>query len=146
MTNQPHWKSENRKARVLLVDDDREIIEAVHFAMESEGYDVAIARDGNQGIAMAETFLPDLMVVDMMMPKRSGFLVLERLSETLKLPPRVIMCTGNDGERHRAYAAMMGVSEYIQKPFAMDRLMETARRLLNETQSDTKEKDGTDVE
>jgi DNA-binding response OmpR family regulator len=119
-----------------LVDDDREILDAVQYAMENEDYEVHIARDGNQGIAMAEHVKPDLMIVDMMMPKRSGFLVLERLSQTYDRPLRAIMVTANEGDRHRAYAKLLGASEYIIKPFAMELLLETARRILKEPLSD----------
>lgn len=129
----PAWQTENRPPRVLLVDDDREILEAVHYAMASQGFEVHVAHDGNQGIAMAETVLPDLMIVDMMMPKRSGFLVLERLSHSMPRPMRMIMVTANDGARHQEYARLMGVSDYIHKPFAMDKLMAAAQLALNES-------------
>ncbi len=128
----PAWQVENRKPRVLLIDDDSDITDSVEFAMTSQGYEVRVAHDGNEGIAMAETIAPDLIVCDMMMPKRSGFMVLERLSQTLLHPVRIIMCTGNDGERHREDASMMGVSEYITKPFVMDALLDVAKRLLDE--------------
>ena len=118
------------KKRILLVDDDQEIVEAVRFALESRGYAVLIARDGNQGLAMAEREDPDLVILDMMMPKRSGFLVLERLGRTLAVPMRVIMITANEGSRHKAYAEMLGVDDYIRKPFGMDRLLESVDRLL----------------
>jgi DNA-binding response OmpR family regulator len=116
--------------RVLIVDDDYEIVEAVRFALESKGYEVLIARDGNQGLAMAEREDPDLVILDMMMPKRSGFLVLERLRRTRPVPLKVIMITANEGSRHKAYAEMLGVDDYIRKPFAMDRLLESVGRLL----------------
>ena len=75
--------------KVLLVDDDPEIIEAIRYALESRGYQIFIARDGNQGLAMAEREDPDLVILDMMMPKRSGFLVLEKLRRTRPVPVRV---------------------------------------------------------
>jgi DNA-binding response OmpR family regulator len=121
---------ETTPKRVLIVDDDYEIVEAVRYALESKGYSVMIARDGNQGLAMAEREDPDLVVLDMMMPKRSGFLVLERLRRTRPVPLKVIMITANEGSRHKAYAEMLGVDDYIRKPFAMDRLMESVDRLL----------------
>ena len=116
--------------RVLLVDDDPEIIEAIKYALSSKGYDILIARDGNQGLAMAERDDPDLIILDMMMPKRSGFLVLEKLRRSRPEPIRVIMITANEGSRHKAYAEMLGVDDYIRKPFAMDRLLESVERLL----------------
>jgi DNA-binding response OmpR family regulator len=72
------------------------------------------------------------MIVDMMMPKRSGFLVLEQLSQSYDRPLRAIMVTANEGDRHRAYAKLLGASEYIIKPFAMEQLLEAARRILSE--------------
>jgi DNA-binding response OmpR family regulator len=123
-------EKETAPQRVLIVDDDYEIVESVRFALESNGYVVLVARDGNQGLAMAEREDPDLVILDMMMPKRSGFLVLERLRRTRPIPLKVIMITANEGSRHKAYAEMLGVDDYIRKPFAMDRLMDSVNRLL----------------
>lgn len=123
--------SPEKRQRVLIVDDDHEIVESVRYALESNGYEVLVARDGNQGLAMAEKEDPDLVILDMMMPKRSGFLVLEKLRRTRPVPLRVIMITANEGSRHKAYAEMLGVDDYIRKPFAMDRLMESVKRLLS---------------
>ncbi|RLS83667.1 MAG: response regulator [Planctomycetota bacterium] len=119
-----------RSLRVLLVDDDAEIVESMRTVLESKGYEILVARDGNQGLLMAERENPDLVVLDMMMPKRSGFLVLERLRRSHPVPMRVIMITANEGSRHRAYAEMLGVDDYIRKPFAMDRLLGSVQRLL----------------
>jgi DNA-binding response OmpR family regulator len=116
---------------ILIVDDDFEIIESVRYALEGEGYHVVIARDGNQGLALAEREDPDLMILDMMMPKRSGFLVLEKLRRLRDEPLPVIMITGNEGSRHKAYAELLGVSDYIRKPFAMDRLIGAVEKLLS---------------
>ena len=121
---------EARAKRVLLVDDDYEIVESMRVALEAQGYEILVARDGNQGLAMAEREDPDLVILDMMMPKRSGFLVLEKLRRTRRVPMRVIMITANEGSRHKAYAEMLGVDDYLRKPFAMDRLMDSVRRLL----------------
>jgi DNA-binding response OmpR family regulator len=117
--------------RILLVDDDHEIVESMRTVLESRGYQILVARDGNQGLVLAEGEEPDLVVLDMMMPKRSGFLVLEKLRRTRPHPMRVIMITANEGSRHKAYAEMLGVDDYIRKPFAMDRLLESVDRLLS---------------
>ena len=130
MAEEKSEKKTNGAKRVLIVDDDGEIVESVRFALELRGYQVLVARDGNQGLAMAEREDPDLVILDMMMPKRSGFLVLEKLRRTRPVPLRVIMITANEGSRHKAYAEMLGVDDYIRKPFAMDRLMESVTRLL----------------
>jgi DNA-binding response OmpR family regulator len=116
--------------RILLVDDDAEIIESLRLALESNGFQVLVARDGNQGLALTEREDPDLVILDMMMPKRSGFLVLEKLRRTRETSPRVIMITANEGSRHKAYAEMLGVDDYIRKPFPMDRLISSVKRLL----------------
>jgi DNA-binding response OmpR family regulator len=132
MTTEPTTAdpSKTAKKRVLLVDDDPEIIDAIRYALESKGFQIFIARDGNQGLAMAEREDPDLVILDMMMPKRSGFLVLEKLRRTRAVPVRVIMITANEGSRHKAYAEMLGVDDYIRKPFAMDKLVDAVQRLL----------------
>jgi DNA-binding response OmpR family regulator len=116
--------------RILLVDDDAEIVESLRLALESNGYNVLIARDGNQGLALSERENPDLVILDMMMPKRSGFLVLEKMRRTRETPLRVIMITANEGSRHKAYAEMLGVDDYIRKPFPMDRLIDSVQRLI----------------
>ena len=108
--------------KILIVDDDTEIVESIRYALEANGYEVVVARDGNQGLALAERENPNLMILDMMMPKRSGFLVLEKLRRVREEPLPVIMITGNEGSRHKAYAELLGVNDYIRKPFAMDKL------------------------
>jgi DNA-binding response OmpR family regulator len=118
--------------KVLIVDDDYEIIDSIRYALEGEGYSVVVARDGNQGLALAERENPDLMILDMMMPKRSGFLVLEKLRRVRETPLPVIMITGNEGSRHKAYAELLGVSDYIRKPFAMDRLLQAVEKLIGQ--------------
>jgi len=135
MAEQAAQKKTDKKStagkKILLVDDDPEIIESLKVTLEAKGYEILIARDGNQGLAMAERDDPDLMILDMMMPKRSGFLVLEKIRRTRPVPLRVIMITANEGSRHKAYAEMLGVDDYIRKPFAMDRLIESVDRLLS---------------
>ena len=120
------------KKKVLIVDDDNEIIDSVKYALEGEGLEVVVARDGNQGLALFERESPDLMILDMMMPKRSGFLVLERVRRANDSMLPVIMITGNEGSRHKAYAELLGVSDYVQKPFAMDRLLGSVKKLLEQ--------------
>ncbi len=114
--------AEQQRKKILIVDDDLEIIESVQFALQASGYNVVVAHDGNQGIALAESESPDLIVLDMMMPKRSGFLVLEYLRRNHE--------DGNEGNRHQAYAELLGVSDYIHKPFVMDRLLKAVKNLI----------------
>ena len=129
MAKKPAAKSDKR---ILLVDDDAEIIESLRLALEANDYQVLVARDGNQGLALIERENPDLIILDMMMPKRSGFLVLERLKRLGEKKHRIIMITANEGNRHKAYAEMLGVDDYVRKPFPMDRLIQSVQRLLGE--------------
>jgi DNA-binding response OmpR family regulator len=129
----PDTELPSRTKRILLVDDDQEIVESMRLALQAKGYEIQVARDGNQGLAMAERETPDLVILDMMMPKRSGFLVIEKLrrsSNDAVVRQKIIMITANEGSRHKAYAEMLGVDDYIRKPFAMDRLMDSVERLL----------------
>ncbi len=119
---------------ILLVDDDPEIVMAMRAFLEKKGYRILTALDGNMALAVAEREAPEVVVVDMMMPKKSGFLVLEKLKSRKQGSPRVIMITANEGSRHRAYAEMLGVDDYIRKPFAMDRLLESIQRLCPPTE------------
>jgi DNA-binding response OmpR family regulator len=115
---------------VLLVDDDNEIIESMRTVLEAKGYRVMVARDGNAGLTVAERENPDLVILDMMMPKKSGFLVLEKLKGRPGGLIPTIMITGNEGSRHRAYAEMLGVRDYIRKPFAMEKLVKSVEQIL----------------
>jgi DNA-binding response OmpR family regulator len=113
---------------VLLVDDDADIVTAMRTVLERHGYRVLTAADGNAGQAAAEREAPDLVVVDMMMPHKSGFLVLEKLKARPGGPP-VIMITANEGVRHQAYAEQLGADDYLRKPFPLERLLESVERL-----------------
>src|ERR1700716_2752105 len=115
---------------ILLVDDDNEIIETRRTVFAGRGYRVLVARDGNAGLTIAERENPDLIVLDMMMPKKSGFLVLEKLKGRPGGLIPTIMITGNEGSRHRAYAEMLGVRDYIRKPFAMEKLVRAVERVM----------------
>ena len=113
-----------KHTQILLVDDDHEILESMRVALEANGYSVTTARDGNQGLALAERQNFDLLILDMMMPKRSGFLMLETLRLSQRVPPRVIMITANEGTRHQEYAEHLGVDAYLRKPFDIDVLLQ----------------------
>jgi DNA-binding response OmpR family regulator len=115
---------------ILVVDDDTEIIETMRAVLENRGYRVLVARDGNAGLTVAERENPDLLILDMMMPKKSGFLVLEKLKSRPGGLVPTIMITANEGSRHRAYAEMLGVRDYIRKPFAMEKLVRSVEEIL----------------
>jgi DNA-binding response OmpR family regulator len=115
---------------ILIVDDDHEILESMRTVLENKGFRILAARDGNAGLMIAERENPDLLVLDMMMPKKSGFLVLEKLKSRPGGLIPTIMITGNEGSRHRAYAEMLGVRDYIRKPFAMEKLVRAVERVM----------------
>jgi DNA-binding response OmpR family regulator len=116
--------------KILVVDDDQECVEAIRVALQGRGYQVEVARDGNQALQMTELVNPDLIILDMMMPQRSGFLVLENIRRNRPDPLPVIMITANEGSRHKAYAEMLGVHDYLRKPFSIDKLLESVERAL----------------
>ena len=117
---------------VLIVDDDPDIVMAIKESFNDTGATLLVAEDGNAAVAMATRELPDLVILDAMLPRRSGFLVLEKIKAKKGRgeKPYVIMITGNQGKRHEALASSMGVDDYIHKPFRMDRLMQASERLL----------------
>jgi DNA-binding response OmpR family regulator len=116
--------------KVLVVDDDMECVDAIRAALESRGYQVVQAHDGNQALQMTELENPDLLILDMMMPQRSGFLVLENIRRNRPDPLPVIMITANEGSRHKAYAEMLGVHDYLRKPFSIEKLIESVEKAL----------------
>lgn len=115
--------------RVLIVDDDRDILESFEAAFQSEGALTQSAMDGNEAIRICQEDPPELVVLDMMLPKRSGFLTLEKI-KGYDDSPCVIMVTANEGQRHQAYAESLGVDEYLQKPVPLSKLIDTAVELL----------------
>jgi len=121
--------SEFEGKTLLLVDDDRDVLASMEAALSDLGAKIITAADGNTALQQADENTPDLVVLDMMLPKRSGFLVMEKLKRGKKRsePPYIIMITGNQGLRHKSYAESLGVSAYINKPFRMDKLLATIR-------------------
>lgn len=116
-------------ARILVVDDDPDVLDSIEAALESEGADVITSTDGNDAVAACLEERPDLVVLDMMLPKRSGFLVLEKIKGKVDSPV-VIMVTANEGHRHQEYAEALGVDKYLIKPVPMQTLIDTAVKLL----------------
>ncbi len=116
--------------RVLIVDDDRDVLEAFDAAFQSEGALTQLAMDGNEAIRICQTDPPDLVILDMMLPKRSGFLALEKIKGN-EDSPLVIMVTANEGKRHSAYAESLGVDMYLQKPVPLNKLLDAAVELID---------------
>ncbi len=121
---------------ILIVDDDPDIVTSIEACLDETSAKVESANDGNKAVSLSEKLKPDLVILDIMLPRKSGFLVLEALRKGKKASdkPYVIMITGNQGQRHRQYAEALGVHEYLNKPFAMERLIEAARDLLSDSE------------
>jgi DNA-binding response OmpR family regulator len=115
---------------ILIVDDDQELSDGLKIVLEKQGHRVLQARDGQQGKQIAYQSHPHLIILDMMMPRMGGYPVLEHFRGKADAPP-IIMITANEGSRHKAYAEYLGVVDYIRKPFAMERLLESVSRALD---------------
>ncbi len=132
---------------ILLVDDDRELIEGLRAVLEKQGYRVIQANDGHQAKTVIYNHKPDLVILDMMMPRMGGYPVLEHFRDKPDVPP-IIMITANEGSRHKAYAEYLGVVDYIRKPFAMERLLEAVNKAFSQTKPEGEEEEvfGGDVD
>ena len=116
--------------RILVVDDDPDILASTALSLRAEGAEVTTAEDGNTAVSYFLAARPDGVVLDMMLPRRSGFLVLEKIRDSDD-PPPVIMVTANQGRRHMAYAENLGVTAYLVKPVAMPRLLEVLAEAMD---------------
>ena len=114
---------------ILIVDDDTELSDGLRIMLERQGFRVLQARNGQEGKSMIYAHHPDLVILDMMMPRMGGYPVLEHFKGKTEAPP-IIMITANEGSRHKAYAEYLGVVDYIRKPFAMERLLESVEKSL----------------
>ena len=114
--------------KIALVDDDQNILTSVSLALESEGFIVDKYQDGEQGLNGVKRRPPDLLVLDIKMPKLDGMEVLERLRKQSNLP--VIFLTSKDDEVDEALGLRIGADDYIKKPFSQRLLIERIKALL----------------
>ena len=114
--------------KIALVDDDQNILTSVSLALESEGFIVDKYQDGEQGLNGIKRRPPDLLVLDIKMPKLDGMEVLERLRKQSNLP--VIFLTSKDDEVDEALGLRIGADDYIKKPFSQRLLIERIKALL----------------
>lgn len=122
---------------IVIVDDDEDIAAAMTTALEAEGADVSTVGNGNDAVTVITEEKPQLVVLDMMLPGRSGFLVLEKIKGEAD-SPIVIMLTANEGKRHQAYAQNLGVDKYLLKPAPLEHLITACRELLDARAEDEK--------
>src|ERR1700729_1263528 len=92
---------------ILIVDDDMELSDGLRMVLEKQGFSGMQARDGQQGTHLVYQHHPDLVILDMMMPRMGGYPVLEHFRDKKDAPP-IIMITANEGSRHKAYAEYLG--------------------------------------
>ncbi len=128
---------QKEKKRILLVDDDEDILVAMEATLRQlKDAEIERATNGNQAVDKIDKLSPDIVVLDVMLPKKSGFLVMEKIRQKRQKnqspKPRVIMITGNPGQRHKVYAQSLGVDEYLNKPFRMDKFLEKVKNFLSE--------------
>lgn len=114
--------------RIALVDDDRNITTSVSMALEAEGYEVKAFNDGEEGLKGIQDINPDLVVLDIKMPRMDGMEVLSKFRETSATP--VIFLTSKDDEVDEVIGLRMGADDYITKPFSQRLLIERIRALL----------------
>jgi DNA-binding response OmpR family regulator len=131
--------------RILIVDDDPDILATMGAVMEAEGAEVERVDNGNAAVEACTEWRPDLVLLDMMLPKRSGFLVLERIKGRAN-SPLVIMITANEGKRHQTYARQLGADRYLQKPVPLELLVGTAHEMLEERDREEANLDLSDFE
>lgn len=114
---------------ILLVDDDRELNDGLRIVLEDHGHRVIQAFDGVEAREMVNEHRPDLMILDLTIPRVSGYGVLQFLRTQSAATP-VIMMTGNEGSQHRVNAEYLGVIDYLNKPFAIDRFLASVEQGL----------------
>jgi len=129
--------------KILVVDDDPDILDAVTMILESQGYKVVTARDGIEGLANLKAEHPDLMILDLMMPKMDGFAVCKELQDPrwskYKSIPILILTSVREEASRRRYELETGleldVDDYIEKPMSPDVLLERVSTLIKKKKS-----------
>lgn len=122
-----------RKKRILVVDDEQDMLLAIKLRLQTIGYEVHTAVDGLEGLNMARTLRPDLIILDIMLPKMNGYKISRflKFDEEYKHIP-VIMLTALGSEDDRATGVETGANAYITKPFETQVLVDTIRRFLSD--------------
>ena len=120
------------KPRVLIVDDEPDLLSVLRFGLEVEGFDVLEASDGEQGLNMAREHTPDLIVLDLMLPRMDGYKVCRALKfdERYRRIP-IFILSARSGETDRRLALDLGADAFITKPYDMKDLVSRIRNRLN---------------
>ena len=120
------------EARLLVVDDEPNIRELLSASLRYAGFEVATAADGQQALALAESFRPDLLVLDVMMPGLDGFGVVRRMRGAGRLTP-VLFLTARDAAEDKVSGLTLGGDDYVTKPFSLDEVIARIRAVLRRT-------------
>jgi DNA-binding response OmpR family regulator len=117
-------------SRVLIADDEPNIVISLEFLMKQQGYETRVARDGDEALAEVESFRPDLVLLDVMLPRRNGFEVCQKLRADGWTDLKIVMLTakGRDVEIEKGLA--VGADAYVTKPFSTGELVERVARML----------------
>ena len=118
--------------KILIVDDEADLVETVRFPLEMEGFNVLVSYNGEDALNQARKEKPDLIILDLMLPKLDGYKVcrLLKFDEKYKHIP-ILMLTAKTQEKDKILGMETGADEYITKPFEMDVLMEKVKAYLN---------------
>lgn len=117
--------------KILIVDDEPNIVISLEFLMKKEGFEIAVASDGDEALAKVVSFNPDLVLLDVMMPKKSGFEVLEALrADPAQAALRIIMLTAKGRDTEVAKGLAIGADAYITKPFSTKDLALKVKAIL----------------
>jgi DNA-binding response OmpR family regulator len=117
--------------RILIVDDEPNIVISLEYLMKKEGFEIAVATDGEAALRLASEFRPDLILLDVMMPKKSGFEVCESLrADSALAGVKIIMLTAKGRETEVTKGLALGANAYITKPFSTKDLVAQIKSLL----------------
>lgn len=114
---------DNQRKRILLVDDDTLILEVIEMALCYHGYEVIKAHDGLEALKLVERDSPDLVLIDLIMPRRSGLSVVQQIKKNPIQRPHVIMVSANSDTKTTSVAIESGADLFIPKPFDIDELL-----------------------
>jgi two-component system, OmpR family, alkaline phosphatase synthesis response regulator PhoP len=117
--------------RVLIVDDEPNIVLSLEFLMRKNGFETSVARDGDAALAEVERFRPDLVLLDAMMPHRDGFEVCQQLRASGWTDLKIVMLTAKGRETEIAKGLAVGADAYITKPFSTRSLVDQVTVLLD---------------
>lgn len=126
--------------KILVVDDEQAVRESLRRSLQFNGYDVALAKDGQDALASIEQEQPDLTVLDVMMPQLDGLGVCRELRSSGYDRP-ILMLTARDGVSDRVAGLDAGADDYLPKPFALEELLARVRSLLRRARADAIQQD-----